>query len=165
MSQVNWEQISQYIFPVLLVLFYLFSGGKKKKPQNRAPAPERRREEREEAFLPPLPPREQQVEQPFGFQETPKSLPPVQRKLSHLESAITDRRLKGQIEGRHYVSAISNQRAESLVSAGLIEHIDLDEAYAQKPRHQVCRGRAILKHSSSLKEAFILQEILKKPEF
>ncbi|MBS0653271.1 MAG: hypothetical protein JSR39_07060 [Verrucomicrobia bacterium] len=165
---MDLDHIGQYILPILIVLFYLFAGGKKKKPQEPPQQEaypddfddeEDLEDEEEEAYTPP--PLVQRLPRPP--QKAASSLPPVQRTLSDFESAISSRHVANNIEDRSYVSAISDERAQSLISSGLSERIDLDQAYAIKPRHRPSRGRSLLA-KSSLKDAFILQEIFKRPD-
>lgn len=166
---MDFDHIGQYILPILIVLFYVFAGGKKKKPQEPPQQDaypddfddEEGLEEEEEPYTPLLIKRQQSL--PQLPKKAASSLPPVQRTLSDFESAISSRHVANNIEDRSYVSAISDERAQSLISSGLSERIDLDQAYAIKPRYRISRGRALLA-KSSLKDAFILQEIFKKPD-
>jgi len=159
---MDFDHISQYIFPILVLLFYLFVGGRKKK-QQKPPQQEEEQDsfEEEEDFK----------EEPYSLIEPQKllslpqraasSLPPAKRHLSEFESAISSRKISTHIEKREYVSAISDERAQSLVSSGLSDRIDDDQSYAIKGPSKRSRGRALL-NKSGLKGAFILQEIFKR---
>ncbi|MBS0607055.1 MAG: hypothetical protein KF898_08190 [Parachlamydiales bacterium] len=163
---MDFDHIGQYILPILILLFYVFAGGRKKKPappqQDQYPddADEDfdEEEEEEELYIPA--PSQQKLPPP---QKAASSLPPVQRTLSDFESAITSRQIATNIEKRTIISAISDARADSLISTELTERIDLDQAYAIKERYRPSRGRVLLK-KSGLKQAFILQEIFKRPD-
>ncbi|MBS0650697.1 MAG: hypothetical protein JSR93_06005 [Verrucomicrobia bacterium] len=165
---MDFDHIGQYILPILILLFYVFAGGRKKKPAppQQDPYPidadedfdEEEEEEEEELYIPA--PLQKRLPPP---QKAGTSLPPVQRTLSDFESAITSRQIANNIEKRTIVSAISDARADSLISTELTERIDLDQAYAIKERHRPSRGRALIK-KSGLKQAFILQEIFKRPD-
>ena len=164
---MDFDHIGQYILPILILLFYVFAGGRKKKPappqQDQYPDDSEEdfddeEEEEEEHYIPA--PRQQKPPPP---QKAASSLPPVQRTLSDFESAITSRQIATNIEKRTIVSSISDARADSLISTELTERIDLDQAYAIKERHRPSRGRVLLK-KSGLKQAFILQEIFKRPD-
>ncbi len=149
---MDLEHISQYILPILILLFYLFAGRKKPKPvQKDLPPPQ----EEEPFYTPPPAPQKKRIEKP-------KSLPPVQRTFSRYESQITDRHVDNAIENRSFSSSIAESK--SLISRGLSDRIDMDEAYAIKPRHRNSRGRALLNKLPTLKDAVILQEIFKRPD-
>ncbi len=165
---MDFDHIGQYILPILIILFYVFTaGGKKTSKESQQDAyrddvdEEQEFEEEEKPDTPSL--IERQKSLPQLTQETPSSFPPVQRSLSKFESAISSRHVVNNIEDRSYVSAISDERAESLISSALSDRIDFDQAYAIKPRHRNSRGRALLT-KSSLKDALILHEILKRPD-
>lgn len=149
---MDLEHISQYILPILILLFYFFAGGKKKRPVQKDLSPPLE----EEPFSPLRP-----APKP-ARPANPKSLPPVQRTLSRYESQITHRSIDNAIENRSFSSSISETK--TLISSGLSERIDMDEAYALKPRHKPSRGRSLLRKLPNLKDAFILQEILKRPD-
>lgn len=164
---MDFDHIGQYILPILILLFYVFAGGRKKKPappqQDQYPDDadedfDEEEEEEEELYIPAPP--QQKLPPP---QKAVSSLPPVQRTLSDFESAITSRQIATNIEKRTIISAISDARADSLISTELTERIDLDQAYAIKERYRPSRGRVLLK-KSGLKQAFILQEIFKRPD-
>ncbi|MGE0670847.1 MAG: hypothetical protein AB7H48_09895 [Parachlamydiales bacterium] len=164
---MDFDHIGQYILPILILLFYVFAGGRKKKPappqQDQYPDDadedfDEEEEEEEELYIPAPP--QQKLPSP---QKAVSSLPPVQRTLSDFESAITSRQIATNIEKRTIISAISDARADSLISTELTERIDLDQAYAIKERYRPSRGRVLLK-KSGLKQAFILQEIFKRPD-
>ena len=157
---MDFKHLSEYIIPILILLFYIFSGRKKKKPGNPPQRRETFRNDLEEDVRHSPPPRE--IEPPLP-KKAARSLPPVQRTLSDFESMITTRHIPTHIEKRKLVSAISDERTQSLVSTELTEHIDLDLAYAAKPRHRISRGRALFSKPSGLQNAFILQEIFKRP--
>lgn len=169
-NPMQFEEISKYIIPFLFLL-YFFSGKKKKKQ----PADTRRSSQPLHSRTGEVPTHEEQrswartedrlnppVRSP---QMEARSIPPVQRKLSRLESAITTRDFSDRIEKRHYVSSISDERAQALVSANLSECIDMDQSYALKSREHTSRGRAVLNQLSSPKDAFILQVIINRYEY
>lgn len=158
---MDLDHIGQYILPILILLFYVFAGGRKKKfqPPQQAPYSDDFDEDEEQEPYTPVP----EAQRLPPLQKQAPSLPPVQRTLSDLESAITSRQIATNIEKRTIVSAISDARAESLISSELSERIDLDQAYAVKSRQPASKALALIK-KSGLKQAFILHEILKKPD-
>ncbi len=166
---MDFDHIGQYILPILIFLFYVLAGKRRKKPQEPQQdaylggVDDQESLEKEEELCAPQPLLQKKQSLPKPPQQAISSLPPVQRTLSDFESAISIRRVANNIEGRSYVSAISDERAHSLISIELSERIDFDQAYAIKSRHSDSRGRGLLK-KSSLKNAFILQEIFKKPD-
>lgn len=157
---MDLEHLSEYILPVLLLLFYLVGNWKKK----RAPKPQQNPLEEDQ----PASEKEDRIT-PFSYR-IPKSLPPLpqkptpaaqrsQRSLGDFESSITSRHIPSNIEKRTYVSSISNERTDALISREMMERIDADQAYSLKFQKGISRGRALLNNPSSLKNAFILQEI------
>lgn len=157
-SSMNLDKIAEYIVPILILLFYLIAGrGKKKHEKQSERSYDDFEEEREEEKLPPQPLKKKTP--------SPASLspPPVKRSLSDLGSQITSRRIDNNIEKRTFVSSISDERAQSLISTELTQRIDVDQAYVIKPRFKPTYVQTLLKRST-LKDAFILQEIFKKPD-
>jgi hypothetical protein len=75
-------------------------------------------------------------------------------------SASANRSSVTQIEKREGISSIDEKAGEALVSKSLSELSSCDPAYAHSAQSSRSRGKILVKNSSSLKNAFILSEIL-----
>jgi hypothetical protein len=138
------ENLFEYLVPIaVLVLYFLSSMRKQKKEQ----AP--RREEPQEELAP--------------TRWTPPSVPkpPVYRRQEVLHSKIEDRKVASSINTREYTSAITERQGP--VSSGMLEHLDSDPAYAHKVRTGVSRAKKLFQNKESLRNAVLLQEVLRRP--
>ncbi|MBS0604328.1 MAG: hypothetical protein JSS60_04730 [Verrucomicrobia bacterium] len=152
LAALNLENIFDYLVPIgILILYFLMTAGKKKH------APTAHEEEREptrfERALPPPPPKT--VSQPPGP-------PPVGRRQEVLRSKIEDRKVHSAVEERRFSSSIQ-ERSSDLVSEEMHKHIDIDPAYAIKTGKKVSHARKLLTNKSSVRNAFLLKEILHRP--
>ena len=152
------DKISEFIFPVLILLFYLFTAGRGKK-KKKAPASERHKEIKplplqRERRLPKEPPSiKKTLYQPP--REPGYSPPPVQRTLSPFESTIEKRGpQQTSVEKRTITPNISEERAQALVSTELSEHIDMDEAYAIKSSSGISKGKKLFQKKGRFKGGF-----------
>ncbi len=130
------ENLSDFILPIVILLFYFVLNMRKKKEKPSA-------EERPPSA--PLP-REQ---------ARPKPAPSIQRQprgAAPLRTPIEDRRISSAIE----------ERSAELVSVGLSESFDMDPAYALKKKSGRSNVQNLLK-KRSLREVFLLKEILNRP--
>ena len=73
-----------------------------------------------------------------------------------LTSSIENRHLVSQIAKREWISAIDEQAGESFVNKKFSDHGDNENVV----RSSQSRGKTVIKNMSSLKDAFILSEIL-----
>lgn len=132
------QDILQYLFPFLFLLFYFWVNRKKEK--EREPIDESPLYQKEaNRVLPPAP------------IEMHAALPPVNRELPTLSSQIEKRRLKSSLEELPQITTLSDAPAESIIPA---------------PSHLVhtapCRAHRALRSLPSLKDAFIISEVFRR---
>ena len=151
---MNLENLLEYIVPIAVLILYFLSSMRK---QNKEPPAPRREEEPQEELPPtqwtppPVPKRAQNTAGP----------PPVHRRQEVLHSKIEDRKVASSINTREYASTITERKGP--VSSGLLEHLDSDPAYALKEKTGVSRAKKLFRNKDSLRNAFLLQEIFRRP--
>jgi hypothetical protein len=77
-------------------------------------------------------------------------------------SSIENRSIVSPIEKREWTSCVEKKAGEELVSQNLSALNPCDPAYAHSIKNSGSRGKTLVKSSSSLKNAFILSEILER---
>jgi|GEM_PF-5383060 len=75
-------------------------------------------------------------------------------------SSIENRSSVSQIEKREWTSLVDKKAGEEFISQNLSALNPCDPAYAHSVKNSRSRGKTLVKNSSSLKNAFILSEIL-----
>lgn len=144
------DNFFDYLIPIVIMAVYFLTSLRKKKT-----APTQYQEEVRKEPLPPiLTPKRVQ---------TSSDLPPIRRKTAVLHSKIEEVKIDSAINARDFSTSITEERASSLVSNEMLKHIDLDQAYAQNTKKEFSRARKLLTSKTSLRDAFLLQEILKRP--
>jgi hypothetical protein len=139
------DSFLDFVIPIIAMVAYFLVSMRKKK---HAPKTDQGDEEWiAEAQTPPEKP---------ALQPQPKIKEP-------LRSLIEERQIHSSLDSRQFATAISEDRAASLVSNALQQHPELDPAYALKPKSRPSRAQKLLRKQSSLRQAFLLQEIFKKP--
>jgi hypothetical protein len=144
-----WDNFIDYLIPIVALIVYLLASMRKKEKHPLEPS----MEEKEESMPSSL---------PFKKQKTSSTPPPIHRRAPSLHSQIENRHVESAIDNRDFSSSI-NEENPSIVSAGMLKHIDIDPAYADRSQKKASRARKMFKNKSSLKDAFLLQEIIKRP--
>jgi hypothetical protein len=165
---MDLEHLSEYILPLLILLIYGVKSLRKKKATKTTSdslSEEGEVGEEEIEYLPsplsnhfPPPPAHKTLPHRENVRAASKN---KNFGYSAVEPFITSRKLVTNIEEREFISAISDERAERLVSQELSGRFEIDSSYSIKPPRGASRGKALFGRSTSLKRAFILQEILK----
>jgi hypothetical protein len=148
------DNILDFLIPIIaMVVYFIASMRKKKNPTPPLHEEEEEADVREEP-LPPLPRAAKTVQT--------SDLPPIRRKAPELYSQIEERKIESTINQREYSTSITEKRSSDLISSEMRKHIDLDHIYAEKAKSKASRARKLFSDKSSVRKAFLLQEILKR---
>lgn len=152
-AEAGAEGFAEYLIPLLALSIYFFTSlRKKKRPSQPIKSEEKRAPE------PPLFSKREVVKASSPFEHPSSNFSSEVKTLPSTFSSIEQRQITSSIEKRSFSSSIEGC---SIWSSSMLQDNDFD--YTPKIKSQNSRAKKLFSKRSSLRQAFLLQEILKRP--
>ncbi len=147
------EHLFDYLVPLIAILAYGIMSTKKKQKNVPAQIEQRLKKDRE---IFPHPP-------PFSNSDEPLAadMYSIEKKACAFQSSIDQHQFESSMMHRHFNLSTIQEKSASFFDDCKPEQTD--PAYALKQSTGCSRARKLIKNKSSLRDAFLLQEILKRP--